>query len=120
MVSFNALVIGAGDFGKNSGFFGLELPMAVVAMDMMQVEELHDRTMEAVNFEFIWQARDRGDNNVIDDLALHPWSLIPPQFKTKSIGVFDKGNQADIRVDLQNPISRKTVPCRILLEAGGT
>jgi hypothetical protein len=46
-------------------------------------------------------------NNVIDDLVLQPWSLIPPQFRSKQIDVFDRGDQADIRIDLQSPHSRK-------------
>jgi hypothetical protein len=46
-------------------------------------------------------------NNVIDDLVLQPWSLIPPQFRSKQIDVFDWGDQADIRIDLQSPHSRK-------------
>ncbi len=104
---------------RNSEFFSLELPLTVVTGEMMQRKDFRDLLMNAGNLEFIWQARDRGDNNVIDDLVLHPWSLIPPQFKTKLIDVSDGGNQADIRVNLQNIHSRKIVPCRIMLRAGG-
>jgi hypothetical protein len=92
--------------------------MAVVTGTMMQNKDLRNLLLNAGNFEFFWQARDRGDNNVIDDLVLHPWSLIPPQFKAKQIDVLDKGDQADIRINLQNPHSRKTAACRIRLRAG--
>jgi len=104
---------------NNSGLFGLELPMAVVTGTMMQNKDLRNLLLNASNFEFFWQARDRGDNNVIDDLVLHPWSLIPPQFKANQIDVLDRGDQADIRINLQNPHSRKMATCRIRLRAGG-
>ena len=104
---------------ENSGFFGLELPLTVVADAMMQIEDLRDLLLNARRFEFWWQARDRGDNNVIDDLVLHPWSLIPPQFRAKQIDVLDGGNQADIRIKLQHCRRRQKVTCRIQLRAGG-
>jgi hypothetical protein len=104
---------------KYSGLFGLELPLTVVAGAMMQIRDLRNLLLNASRYEFLWQARDRGDNNVIDDLVLHPWSLIPSQFKAKQIEVLDQGNQADIRVNLQDSNSRQRVTCRILLKAGG-
>jgi len=45
--------------------------------------------------------------------------LIPPQFRAKQIDVLDRGDQADIRIDLQNPHIRKMATCRIRLKAGG-
>jgi len=104
---------------KNSGRFGLELPLAVIAGAMMQIRDLRYLLLNASRFEFLWQTRDRGDNNVIDDLVLHPWSLIPPQFKANQIDVFDGGSQADIRVNLQHSHSRQRVPCCIRLRTGG-
>ncbi len=104
---------------KNSGLFGLELPLAVVADAMMQIPHLRHLLLNASRFEFLWRARDRGDNNVIDDLVLHPWSLIPPQFSVQQIDVLDEGCQADIRVNLKNSHSRHRSTCHILLRAGG-
>jgi hypothetical protein len=105
--------------GDISGRFGLELPLAVVAEEMLKIKDLRNLLLNATKFEFIWQARDRGEHNIIDDLALHPWSLIPPQFKATQIDVLDKGEQADIRIKLQNTRNRKLATCRILLRAGG-
>ena len=104
---------------ENSACFGLELPLAVVAGAMMQIKDLRNLLLNANRFEFLWQARDRGDNNVIDDLVLHPWSLIPPQFKAKQIDVLDGGNRADIHINLQNAHSREMATCHIRLRAGG-
>jgi hypothetical protein len=104
---------------EKSGCFGLELPLAVVAGAMMQIKDLRNLLLNANRFEFLWQARDRGDNNVIDDLVLHPWSLIPPQFKAKQIDVLDGGNRADIHINLQNVHSQEMATCHIRLRAGG-
>ena len=103
----------------NAGLFGLELPLAVTAKKMQKVGDLRTLLLNANKFEFIWHARDRGDHNIIDDLVLHPWSLIPPQFKATQMDVLDKGDQADIRFSLYNSCRRKAATCRILLRAGG-
>jgi hypothetical protein len=103
---------------KYAGLFGLELPLAVVSREMMKHADLRKRLLNAAHLEFHWEARDRGDDNVIDDLALHPWSLIPPQFKTRLVDVRDRGNQADISVSLYNSQSRQLVTCCILLRSG--
>ena len=106
--------------GHNWDRFGLELPLAVVAGEMLKIKDLRNLLLNANKFEFIWQARDRGEHNIIDDLVLHPWSLIPPQFKATQIDVLDKGDQADIRIKLQNAYKRGSATCRILLRAGGS
>lgn len=103
----------------NAGLFGLELPLAVAAEKMQKVRDLRILLLNASKFEFIWHARDRGDHNIIDDLVLHPWSLIPPLFKATQMDVLDKGDQADIRFSLYNSSRREAATCRILLRAGG-
>ena len=103
----------------NAGLFGLELPLAVTAKKMQNVKNLRTLLLNARKFEFIWHARDRGDHNIIDDLVLHPWSLIPPQFKATQMDVLDKGDQADIRFSLSSSSRREAATCRILLRAGG-
>ena len=104
---------------KFSELFGLEVPLAVVTRQMMQNSDLRHRILSATRLEFYWEARDRGDNNVIDDLVLHPWSLIPPQFKTKPVVVRDLGNQAEITINLHNSHNQQIATGRIFLRAGG-
>jgi hypothetical protein len=106
--------------GHNRQRFGLELPLAVVAEEMLKTEGLRNLLLNASKFEFNWQARDRGENNIIDDLALHPWSLIPPPYKATQIDALDNGDRADIRIKLKNAHNLASATCRIRLKAGGS
>jgi hypothetical protein len=105
--------------GRYSDFFGLELPLAVVAGEMMKNTDLSDRLQHASRLKFYWSAHVSGRHDVVDDLALHPWSLIPPQFETWPVDVRDRGDQADIRIELRNPLNGQQMTCCILLRTGG-
>lgn len=105
---------------KHAEQFSLELPLAVVSRELMRHNDLLNLFLQAEQLAFHWEARDRGDHNVIDDLALHPWSLIPPPFKAGLVGVQNQGHQADIHLNLYNPDTRQRVPCCIRLRSGGT
>jgi hypothetical protein len=104
---------------RNSKRFGLELPLAIVAGKLMQDQYFRERLLHASHIGFYWEAPDRGDSNVIDDLVLHPWSLIPPQFKTRVIDIQGQGQRADIHLQLHNRHNRHTITCRIELRTGG-
>ena len=66
---------------ENSDLFGLELPFAVVMRDLMQKKDLLDLLMNAKNIEFYWETMSSVNSNIIDTLAVHPWSLIPEVYK---------------------------------------
>jgi hypothetical protein len=60
-----------------SGRFGLELPMGVVRRRMETDADLGSRLKAARRLSFFWSTTNRRRADLIDTLALHPWSLIP-------------------------------------------
>ncbi len=73
--------------------FGLELPMAVVGRALRR-GPLYERFMEAASIEFVWQS-PRAGADAIDDLALHPWALLPEEMTYAS--AFPKPGESAIR-----------------------
>lgn len=103
---------------ENARFFGLELPLAVVSRDMMNDPNLRRIIRQARRLEFYWEAWDRGENNIIDDLALHPWSLLPPTVNTNIQKVEDCGQSARILINLYNQQTGRGLPCVMTLTVG--
>jgi len=102
--------------------FGLELPMAVIYDQMKQDESLYQRLLNGKKIQFAWVtggsrpgARDRTD--IVDNLSLHPWSLIPEEFEMKSIDVNDRGNEAEITLGYR--YDGRDVPVEIIMRYGG-
>lgn len=104
---------------EKSDLFGLELPFAVVMKDIMQKKDLSDLFMNAKSIEFYWETMSSVENNIIDSLAIHPWSLIPEVYKIESVKVEDRGLNARIIMNLFNNGICKNTICKINLKAGG-
>ncbi len=65
------------------GRLGVELPHYFMGREMQKHEEISGLLKNAKELEFYWGTK--GNNpNIIDDLALHPWSLLPDFYKLKS------------------------------------
>ena len=103
---------------KNANLFGLELPLAVVVEEILKDRHLGEIMMQADGFRFYWEARDRGDKKIIDDLALHPWSLIPEVFRVDVCRVEDRGTGADLSLELHHRHTQRILPCEITLAIG--
>jgi hypothetical protein len=103
---------------KNAKLFALELPLAVVCQEMLKNRHLGRAMMQANRFRFYWEARDRGDDKIIDDLVLHPWSLIPDIFRVDIRRVDDRGTGADLTLDLYHRHTQRVLPCKITLAIG--
>ena len=104
----------------NAALFGLELPMAVVMRDMTQNRELESLLTKAEHFEFFWETMISSGGDIINDLALHPWSFIPEHFTIRSADVDDRTTKADVTLHLYNEISGLNATCKMALRAGGT
>ena len=103
---------------RNAKLFALELPLAVVARDILKDRHLGKTMMQADCLEFYWEAWDRGEKKIIDDLVLHPWSLIPATFTVEIRRVDDRGTGADLSLDLYNRQTKRNLPCKITLNTG--
>jgi hypothetical protein len=102
----------------NAKLFGLELPLAVVARDILKDRYLGKIMMQADRLEFYWEAWHRGEKKIIDDLVLHPWSLIPDTFMVEIRRVDDRGTGADLSLHLFNRQTKMNLPCKISLNIG--
>ncbi len=103
---------------ENAKFFGFELPLAVVSRKMTKDRKLRRAIRQARRFEFYWEAWDRGENRIIEDLVLHPWSLIPQTFKTEIRRVDDRGTRADLLINLFDRQTERDLSCKIILKIG--
>jgi len=103
---------------ENAKFFGFELPLAVVSREMMKDRRLRKTFRQARHLAFYWEAWDRGENRIIDDLVLHPWSLIPQTFNTKIQRVDDRGTSADLLIHLSDRQTNQDLSCSITLKIG--
>ncbi len=61
--------------------FGLELPMAVLGSAMAEDQRIGAMLRNARQIDFVWEKQAHG-TDLIDDLLLHPWSLIPATWHT--------------------------------------
>lgn len=100
--------------------FGMDLPFSVVKDEMLHNEDIRTRLIHAEQIDFFWETRVAPENYIINDLALHPWSLIPDNFQIKSTHTQASGNQAFIELQLKNSISGDRAACRMTLKDGGT
>lgn len=99
--------------------FGLELPMAVVARAMDADPVLKRLTAGAQTIDFVWQKLKESDD-LINDLALHPWSLLPFGGEGEVVGVETTRGRVDIRMRLSAPgRSKGAIAAGIHLAAGG-
>lgn len=75
---------------------GLELPFAVVYNHIKRNKDLYQKIVNADKIRFAWVTNGSG-NDVIDNLVLHPWSLIPVEFGIPQIeNVENSGDKAKI------------------------
>ena len=99
--------------------FGLELPFAVVMRDLMQKKDLLELFMNAKKIEFYWETMSSVKSNIIDTLAIHPWSLIPEAYNIELVKVEDRKLMAQIFIHLYNKETGGNTKCKINLKAGG-
>jgi len=104
---------------ENVKQFGLELPMAVVAREMQQNDYLQDLLSNAKQIKFFWAAEVLRQNIMINDLALHPWSLVHPFFHIELRKVENRGNQVRIQLRLRHRQSGQRTVGSITLKNGG-
>jgi hypothetical protein len=104
---------------ENAKQFGLELPMAVVARDMQQNNYLQGLLSHAKKVKLFWAADVLRQSILINDLALHPWSLVHPFFHIGLHRVDVSGNQVRIHLLLRHRQSGQSATGSITLKNGG-
>lgn len=99
---------------------GMELPMAVVRHAMEAHLGLKTLFSEAREIVFDWCKQSPGPIDLITELFLHPWSLIPSEYSLTLKAVHNGKRQATVRAFLKrskHPLS-KPIPCLFRFQTG--
>jgi len=104
-------------FDKQEHKFGLHLPMAVLRDKIFQNEEFREAFQSAKRIDFYWGSEGNTES-VVNDLALHPWSLIPDRYRIISVIPPKDGKSVTIDCQLYDTVDENTVPCRFILAYG--
>lgn len=107
--------------GERLGEFGLELPFAVVGKKVVE-NPLLQRILETTSkMNFYWSSKGTEHGNLVDDLALHPWSLIPYHYQSRSKGVdidYER-KKAVITLELNDTKTGRKIDCKMILGYDG-
>jgi hypothetical protein len=98
--------------------FGLELPMAVVRRQAETNPELSRRLTSARRLCFFWSTTAPLRADLIDTLALHPWSLIPEPLTIERLESRRGSGRCDITGRLRNRQTGAGVALAIALCGG--
>jgi hypothetical protein len=103
-----------------AGRFGLELPMAVVGREMWRHPVLGPLLERARRIDFLWERPLDGPTGLLEDLALHPWSLLMGGGRRMWVRRVDEGQRtASIQLEWLPINRRRPVRCRIRLRSSG-
>lgn len=105
---------------KNAALFGLELPMAVVREQLMRHEDLAARVVNARRLFFAWGTNTIRHNGILNDIGLHPWSLIPREWKPVRFSAAHTPAGTRVTGSLHNPRTSREVVVDIDLSAPNT
>lgn len=105
---------------KNAALFGLELPMAVVREKLVHHPALAARFLNARRLYFSWGTSRIRHTGILDDLALHPWSLIPRELKPVCFSAVQTFAGTRVTGTLHNPRTGRRLDVEIDLAAPST
>jgi hypothetical protein len=98
---------------------GLELPMAVVAQQLYRIPTVAAALQRAKEIRFHWESNVRANVCLIDDLFLHPWSLLPDGYSIRILDQSTNPGQARVRLQLRHRRKEHRLLCRVHLSRGG-
>lgn len=98
---------------------GLELPMAAVAHQIQRDPYIARAANKAGSIRFVWESAVRGAVDLVDDLVLHPWSMLAPEYDICVTNILKRETRADIQLQLTHRHNGHRLPCNIQLAKGG-
>jgi len=98
-----------------TGAFGLELPFAAIRKHMQEKLQWDGFFRDVAKIEFFWGTQTAIRTNLFNELALHPWSLIPRLLKTERIQTETTPTVAVAAGRLQHGALNRTAEFRITL-----
>lgn len=103
----------------NAGILGLELPLAPLREALMNRRRVARAFAEAREIRFTWENEKAGAVSLVQDLALHPWSLLPDDWSITVDRVDARRERADIHLFLAHPKTGAVKRCRMRFQIGG-
>lgn len=99
--------------------FGLDLPMAVVSRELATVRAWRQALARTSQIHFHWEMPHPSATGLIRELALHPWSMLPADWRVTVQSARMQTNRAKIGLVLQTADTNRTIACTIHLRTGG-
>jgi hypothetical protein len=99
--------------------FGLELPMIPVRKTLLSDDFFREKMRFAKRIHFKWESENAGPN-IIDNLALHPWSLFPDTWRILSAESDKVTENKRIFLTVQKEGKEKAIPATIELKEKGS
>ncbi len=106
------------DQGPMENAAALELPYAAVRRRMTEIPFFRNLFDSPKHIVFRWEAGRKIKKGLIDDLILHPWSLLPEGRIAHRMEVEDSGSRARIRMRVGSPGLQTGFSCEIRLASG--
>ena len=97
---------------------GMALPMAPLRAAMAARSPIDRALSEAQEIRFHWETPHVGAMGLVQELALHPWSLLPAETAVSVAQVAQSADGADIRLALAPTDSSCAASCHIRLQIG--
>jgi hypothetical protein len=98
--------------------FAMHLPMAVVLRAMIKDNRLGPLLAEADDIDFVWQKQHQSPD-LICDLVLHPWSLMPAWERLSVERVTTRHAEVEIHLRWARPGKARDRKGRIILNSKG-
>lgn len=100
----------------NAGLFGLGLPMTAV-FRQMEASGLSEALFgDASHIKVLWETLN--PRNIVNNLAVHPWSLIAEAFEIESASIGRHPNETSVQLRLASVYTGKPATCEIVLRGG--
>jgi Oxidoreductase family, NAD-binding Rossmann fold len=71
----------------NADYFGLELPLIIARQQLLSHAPFQKHLLKTNKLDLHWGAKQFRSSDIIVDLALHPWSLIPEYIEVKEMAI---------------------------------
>jgi len=98
-----------------SGAFGLELPFAAVRKNMQETLQWETLFREFERIQFFWGTQTEIQTDLFNELAPHPWSLIPDRWETEQLRTEQTETTAVAAGILRHAALSRTIEFRITL-----
>ena len=100
----------------HAALFGLELPLIIARRQLLARPWFQKQLLETKKFDFVWGTQTSPHTDLIANLALHPWSLIPEYMQVSELeSIHQDENTKGFKGYLYNPLNKQKKDMRLTL-----